>query len=276
MALPACPLPACRQPAVLLHAAHCTVLPWDLQVLVLPLAARADERALAALLHTSRGRVRLAPEADLQRLCGYRAGSVPPFAHRPSLPVIVDSAVLAFERCYAGGGSEEAEVFIGVPELLRAAGAAVADISKPGSGSTADSSSDGVNGGSDGGGWAAASADAATVLPVPWPAGQAGLVRLEGVVAHRRKIARLLMFVSLVPLESVAQARAASGANGTNAASRAKVSIPACVQAPLVCSSELQMMLPTPRELLPRSLAQQHCCAGCGDTPRQQRPARCS
>lgn len=40
-------------------------------VLVLPLEARVDERALAALLHTGRNRVRLAPLDSLVPLCGY-------------------------------------------------------------------------------------------------------------------------------------------------------------------------------------------------------------
>lgn len=41
------------------------------QVLVLPLEARVDERRLAALLHTGRNRVRLAPAGALPELCGY-------------------------------------------------------------------------------------------------------------------------------------------------------------------------------------------------------------
>lgn len=40
-------------------------------VLVLPLAARVDERRLATLLHTGRNQVRMAPAGSLADLCGY-------------------------------------------------------------------------------------------------------------------------------------------------------------------------------------------------------------
>ena len=45
-----------------------------MQVLVLPLEARVNERQLAALLHTSRSRVKLAPAGALVQLCGYTGG----------------------------------------------------------------------------------------------------------------------------------------------------------------------------------------------------------
>lgn len=45
-------------------------------VLVLPLAARVDERQVAALLHVGRNRVRMAPAGSLIDLCGYSGKSL--------------------------------------------------------------------------------------------------------------------------------------------------------------------------------------------------------
>ena len=218
---------------------NCSVI--ALQVLVLPLMSRVDERRLAALLHTGRSRVRLAPSAALPELCGYTGapsascglllhcllpappamphpharptwrphspaaccpplravGNVPPFGHRRALPVIVDSSVTAFASCYAGGGSDAAEILLSVPELLRATGATVADISLPG---RAGGTSSGLPGSlpssncdlppAQAGKAAAATrlegaaAVAAAALPLPWQPGQTE-VTIEGVVAHR-------------------------------------------------------------------------------------------
>lgn len=158
----------------------------------------------------------------------------------------------AFANCYAGGGSDEAEIYIAVPELVRAAGATVADISMPaasrsadnGSSSNSDSDSGSGRGMQPGAAEAAAVAASAAAaeraavaaaavteqraaavasaaaLPQPWPAG-AGVgevqVTLEGVVAHKRKIARLLLFANLVPLSALADSSISSpaAANGS-------------------------------------------------------------
>lgn len=207
-----------------------------LQILVLPLSARADERSLAELLHTKRSRVKLAPAGSLVQLCGYSVGSVPPFGHRRRLPVIVDSAVTAYAACYAGGGSEDAELAMSVQELVRAAGATVADISLTSSAAAKHSGSaawhvvhSGGSGpadagaGGDGdaprGGGAVAVAVAgaqAAALPEPWQAGEVD-VTIEGLIAQRRKIAKVLLFANLVPLDAAAGSggAASSGTNGS-------------------------------------------------------------
>lgn len=120
-------------------------------------------------------------------------GNVPPFGHRRPLPVIVDTSVTAYQTCYAGGGSEDAEVFLSVRELLRATGGTVADIAAASSLST----SSGSNGSelphaAVGTAAAEGSADqrlvavaaAAASLPLPWQPGQEEVV-LQGIIAHR-------------------------------------------------------------------------------------------
>lgn len=153
---------------------------------------------------------------------------MPPFGHRPRLPVIVDTLVTAHSSVYAGGGADDAEVLVAVPELVRAAGATVADIRGP-SGSPSSSAASPPRGASlwptadvalampaghdaaaaPEGGLAAADAGAAAALPLPWQPGQVD-VELQGVIAHSRKIARLLLFANLVPLEAALQAAGAA------------------------------------------------------------------
>ena len=135
----------------------------------------------------------------LPPLRGAAVGNVPPFGHRQQLPVIVDSSVAAYARCYAGGGSEGEEILISVPELLRAAAATLADVSRPQGSTEADAARSEQR--------AAVAAAAAAALPVPYLAGQ-GEVVIQGVVAHRRKISRLLLFANLVPVEAATPAPA--------------------------------------------------------------------
>ena len=162
-------------------------------------------------------------------------GNVPPFGHRTRLPVFVDSAVTAFANCYAGGGSDAAEIRIAVPELLRAAAATVADISIPATSScssSTDPSSNSSNGSSQStlaeaaaeqraaaAEQRAAAVAAAATLPLPWQPGAGGEeeeVTLEGVVAHKRKIARLLLFANLVPLSALVDSSIGSPAGGSS------------------------------------------------------------
>lgn len=131
-------------------------------------------------------------------------GTVPPFGHRRQLPVLVDAAITAYATCYAGGGSENAEIFLSVPELLRASAATVADVSKPGAAAPA---------GEEAAAQRQRAAAAAAALPMPWQPGQEE-VELLGVVAHRRKIAKLLLFANLVPLDTGGMGDGADGNAG--------------------------------------------------------------
>ena len=132
---------------------------------------------------------------------GCRAvGNVPPFGHRRPLPTIVDSSVTRYQTCYAGGGSEDAEIFLTVAELLLATGGPVADISAADS-TSASSCSLAGSGDASGSELAfaaaevaaadgaadlrlAAAAAAAAALPLPWRPGQEE-VTLHGIIAHR-------------------------------------------------------------------------------------------
>jgi Cys-tRNA(Pro)/Cys-tRNA(Cys) deacylase len=59
---------------------------------------------------------------------GYPAGGTPPVGHRERFPGIVDTRVAAQEWGYAGGGRAELLVRIRSADIIRLAGAAVADV----------------------------------------------------------------------------------------------------------------------------------------------------
>lgn len=227
-------------------------------------------------------------------------GNVPPFGHRRQLPVIVDTSVTAYTSCYAGGGSEDAELLLAVPELLRAARATVADICRSGPdssgssstagtlsspGSSATSSLDSSSAGSlpasaaeeDGAACERqeAAAVAAAAMPLPWEPGQVD-VTIEGVVAHRRKIARLLLFANLVPLAALEQAAAVAAPSP-----KVRASEEACVaRRSRACWAMCGAPSPCPTcpvlHCYPCSRAQLPTCAACGGIPTRSSPLRCS
>jgi hypothetical protein len=193
-------------------------------------------------------------------------GNVPPFGHRTRLPVIIDAAVAAFAHCYAGGGSDAAEIFIAVPELLRAAVATVADISMPATTSSGGGTDPSSNNGSSQSALAEAAAEqraaavaAAAALPLPWHPGAGGEeeeVTLEGVVAHKRKIARLLLFAHLVPFSALVNSSIDSPAAGGGGGQGRAVAM-----APAAAVAAAQGRHPT--------------CAACGATQTPRQHVRC-
>ncbi len=83
---------------------------------------------------------------------------------------------------YGGGGDPDKEIEVAVPDLLSYAAATVADIA---AGPAVA---------------AAAAAPSGASLPLPWARGSEA-VSVVAVVAQRRRIAKLLQFVNLVPEE---------------------------------------------------------------------------
>ncbi|GBF92616.1 hypothetical protein Rsub_05230 [Raphidocelis subcapitata] len=158
-------------------------------LVVAPLAAKVNERKLAAHLGVSRRRVRLASTDDALAHSGYAVGTVPPFGHRHPLRTLVDAAVTRHPGpwLWAGGGHPDLELRVSVTELLAHTAPEVGDFAGPASGAAASDGSS-LESGDEGEG----------ALPQPWPAGS-DVVRLVGIVALRRRIAKTLLFLTLVP-----------------------------------------------------------------------------
>ncbi|KAI8477134.1 MAG: hypothetical protein J3K34DRAFT_498662 [Monoraphidium minutum] len=160
-----------------------------------------DERKLARHLGVSRRRVRLASTEDALQHSGYAVGTVPPFGHRHPLRTLLDAGVTrrAAPGVWAGGGHPDIELQVDVSELLAHTRPEVGDFCVGGGGGGADSEGSSSGGGSslESGEWGGEGGGGAA-LPLPWAAGS-DVVRLVGVVALRRRVAKTLLFATLVP-----------------------------------------------------------------------------
>ncbi|KAF8072965.1 EXD3 [Scenedesmus sp. PABB004] len=166
---------------------------------------RVDLGAVAAHLGVPRRHVRLASAAEALAATGFEVGAIPPFGHAARLRTLVDASVAsppppAPPSFFAGSGVAGMVQELTAQQLLAAVQpCAVGDFSvdaaaaPPGAGGAQQPQAqpqqprDAVPPGA----WAAR-------LPLPWPPGSSE-VALVGVVAQRRRLAKLLLFVSLVP-----------------------------------------------------------------------------
>jgi len=87
----------------------------QLTIGVVPVAGQLDLKALAAA----------------ERATGYVTGGISPLGHRKRIPVVVDSSALRFATVYCSAGRRGLEVELAPADLVRAAGAVVADIAAP-------------------------------------------------------------------------------------------------------------------------------------------------
>jgi len=101
----------------------------ELVVGVVPVAAQLDLKALA----TAAGgkKAAMADVAAAERATGYVAGGISPLGQRRRLRVVIDSAALEFPTVYCSGGRRGLEIELAPGDLVRAANATVAPISRP-------------------------------------------------------------------------------------------------------------------------------------------------
>ena len=88
--------------------------------------ARVDVKRVEAL--TGIVQLKLAKPDVVLAKTGYPAGGTPPVGHRERFPVIVDARAAVQEWGYAGGGRPELLVKIQPADIIRLAGATVADV----------------------------------------------------------------------------------------------------------------------------------------------------
>ncbi|KAK9830490.1 hypothetical protein WJX72_012028 [[Myrmecia] bisecta] len=186
-------------------------------LIVLLLTQRVDERKVAALMGTSRSRVRMATPEEVLTHTGSLIGSVPPVGHINRLRTLLDQQVLF--HCEVRGVAADQQVTMSTAAVLSASQAWVADVAKhAASGASAalelpaahslhaptalqrTLSPAGTR--SNGNGHASSTPYARGTLPQPWVDGSQA-VHLITRVAHKRRLSRLLVFVSLVPADTL-------------------------------------------------------------------------
>lgn len=97
-----------------------------LTVAVVPVAGQLDLKALAAAAGGKRAA--MAEVTAAERATGYVAGGISPLGHRKRLPVVVDRSALEFPTVFCSAGRRGLEIEVAPVDLVRAAGASVADI----------------------------------------------------------------------------------------------------------------------------------------------------
>jgi Cys-tRNA(Pro)/Cys-tRNA(Cys) deacylase len=101
-------------------------VPDGLAVAVLPVPSKLSLKAAAAAL--GRPRAKLADAVSAQRSTGYVLGGISPFGQRKSLPTVVDSSALHWDRVLCSAGKRGWDVAVHPQDLVRLTDAVTADI----------------------------------------------------------------------------------------------------------------------------------------------------
>lgn len=101
-------------------------VPDGLAVAIVPATARLSLKAAAAALGVAKASMAEAPVAE--RTTGYVVGAVSPFGQRRSLPTVVDSSALAWDRVFCSAGRRGWEVAVAPEDLIRLTGAITWDL----------------------------------------------------------------------------------------------------------------------------------------------------
>ena len=99
-----------------------------LTVGVVPVSAQLDLKALAAAAGGKKAT--MADPAAAERATGYVVGGISPIGQRRRLPVVIDASALEFPTVYCSGGRRGLEIELTPADLVRAANATVARISR--------------------------------------------------------------------------------------------------------------------------------------------------
>jgi Cys-tRNA(Pro)/Cys-tRNA(Cys) deacylase len=101
-------------------------VPDGLAVAIVPASSKLSLKAAAAALGVAKASI--AEPAAAQRVTGYVVGAVSPFGQRASLPTVVDSGALAWDRIYCSAGRRGWDVAVAPGDLVRLTGAVTAAI----------------------------------------------------------------------------------------------------------------------------------------------------
>ena len=97
-----------------------------LAVGVVPVHRQLDLKRLAAAVGGKKAA--MAEVAAAERATGYVAGGISPVGQKKRLPVVVDASALELSTMFCSGGRRGLEIELAPADLIRAAGATVAEI----------------------------------------------------------------------------------------------------------------------------------------------------
>jgi Cys-tRNA(Pro)/Cys-tRNA(Cys) deacylase len=95
---------------------------------VVPVSAQLDLKALAAAAGGKKAV--MSDPAAAERATGYVVGGISPLGQRRRLRVVIDASALEFPTVYCSGGRRGLEIELAPADLVRAANATVAPISR--------------------------------------------------------------------------------------------------------------------------------------------------
>jgi Cys-tRNA(Pro)/Cys-tRNA(Cys) deacylase len=95
---------------------------------VVPVEGQLDLKALAAVCGAKKAAMAQVPAAE--RATGYVAGGISPVGPRKRLSVVLDASAMEFATVFCSGGRRGLEIELAPADLVRAAGATVASISR--------------------------------------------------------------------------------------------------------------------------------------------------
>ena len=95
---------------------------------VVPVGGQLDLKALAAACGGKKAA--MAQVAAAERATGYVAGGISPVGQRKRLPLVLDSSAMGFGTVFCSAGRRGLEIELAPADLVKAASATVADISR--------------------------------------------------------------------------------------------------------------------------------------------------
>jgi len=101
-----------------------------LALAVVPVDARLDLKALAAVLEVKR--LRMAEPRAAERATGYVRGGISPLGQRRSLATVIDATAFAFDTVYVSGGRRGLDIGLAPRDLQRLCAACRAPIARRG------------------------------------------------------------------------------------------------------------------------------------------------